>query len=242
MLSNMKLPIYKLLLGACIAIAFTACVKKDNYDGPNASLEGDLLVAGTKNKFLTSTGNMQVRLEQINWSDNPSPQDIPGKIDGTYKNSKLFKGHYRVTPIGGAFWPVLPVEIDINSGTKQDFELTPYLEINNFTYQLDGTTLTLDFDLAAPVGNGLPTIIEFQPYVNTTPMVGPGASVFDFSDLRKESVNLQWESMTPADKSRELTVENLLPGRTYFVRVGVRYNDSYKSSNLSEIIEITVPK
>lgn len=237
----MKLPVNKFLLGLCLAVAFSSCIKKDNYDGPNASLEGNLYVAGTKNNFQTATGNIQVRLEQLSWSDNPSPQDIPSKMDGTYKNSKLFRGHYRVTPIGGAFWPMLPVEIDINQGTKQDFELTPYCVINNFTHTLDGTTLTLTFDLSAPIETGMPAIIEFQPYVNTTKMVGPGASIFDYSDLNKQTVNLQWASMTPADKSREIVIENLLPGRTFFVRVGVRFNDSYKSSNLSDIIEITVP-
>lgn len=229
-----------MLVGLCI-VAFSSCIKKDNYDAPNASLEGNLFVAGTKDHFVTATGNIQVRLEQLSWSETPSPQNIPSKMDGTYKNSKLFKGHYRVTPMGGAFWPVLPIEIDINGETKQDFELIPYAVISNFTHELTGTSLKLNFDISAPVETGLPTIIEFQPYVNSTKMVGPGASIFDFSDAFKEAVNLEWQNMTPADKSREITVEGLIPGRTYFVRVGVRFNDSYKSSNLSEIVEVQVP-
>lgn len=233
--------IHAILLGIYV-VALASCVKKDSYSGPNASLEGNLLVAGTKTNFQTATGNVQVRLEQLSWSETPAAQDIPSKIDGTYKNSKLFKGHYRVTPFGGAFWPVLPIEIDIDNGSRQDFELTPYLFITNFTHALDGKNLTLNFNLSAPIETGLPTIIEFQPYINTTKMVGPGASIYDYSDIFKQTVSLEWLAMTPADKTREIVVENLLPGRTYYVRVGVRFNDSYKSSNLSEIIEVTVPK
>ncbi|WEK36049.1 MAG: DUF3823 domain-containing protein [Candidatus Pseudobacter hemicellulosilyticus] len=231
-------------LGLWIVTAlFSSCIKKDNYDGPNASLEGNLLVAGTKDRIQTASGNIQVRLEQLSWSETPSPQTIPGKMDGSYKNSKLFKGHYRVTPIGGAFWPMLPVEIDIDANTQQDFELIPYVFINNLQHELEGSTLTLNFDISAPVEVGMPPIIEVQPYVNTTKMVGPGASIYDFSDAFKDVLPtpMDYANMTPADKSRELKVEGLLPGRTYFVRVGVRFNDSYKSSNLSEIIEIQTP-
>lgn len=223
-----------------MVMGLTSCLKKDNLDGPNASLEGNFYVAGTKDHFQTATGSIQVKIEQLSWSETPSPQEIPSKIDGTYKNSKLFKGHYRVTPYGGAFWPVLPAEIDIDGGTKQDFELTPYVVINNFTTQLDSTVLKLSFDISAPVEAGLPTITEIQPYLNTTSIVGPGASIFEFSDLKKETVNKEWSAMTPADKHREITIEDLIPGRIFYVRVGVRFNDSYKSSNLSNIIQIKV--
>jgi len=48
--------------------------------------------------------------------------------------------------------------------------------------------------------------------------------------------------MTAADKSMTLTVPNLIPGRTFFVRVGVRLSDSYNSSNFSNIIQVDVPK
>jgi hypothetical protein len=47
--------------------------------------------------------------------------------------------------------------------------------------------------------------------------------------------------MTDADKSVTIDIPDMLPGRKFFVRVGVRLNDSFKSSNFSEIIEIDVP-
>ena len=162
-------------------------------------------------------------------------------MDGTFKNSKLFKGHYRVSIKGGAFWAVPPVELDIDKGTTYDFSLTPYLYITNFTHKLDSTTLTLRFNMQAPIA-GMPSITEIQPYVNTTEMVGPGASIRDFSEVYIIAVNKEWADMSPADRSPEFVIPNLIRGRTFYVRVGVRFNNDDKSSNLSEIIKIDVPK
>jgi len=106
---------------------------------------------------------------------------------------------------------------------------------------LDSTTLTLRFNMQAPIA-GMPAITEIQPYVNTTSMVGPGASIRDYSDVLKVAVNKEWADMSPADKSPEFVIPNLVKGRTFFVRVGVRYDNDDKSSNLSEIIKIEVPK
>jgi hypothetical protein len=237
----MKLQLSTILLGAGMLIAGVSCVKKDNYDAPEASFEGNLVDQASKNNIQTATGNVTIRLEQLSWSATPAPQDIPVKMDGTFKNSKLFKGHYRVSIKGGAFWAMPPVELDIDKGTKYDFSLTPYLYITNFTHKLDSTTLTLRFNMQAPIA-GMPSITEIQPYVNTTEMVGPGASIRDFSEVYKITVEKEWADMSPADRSPEFVIPNLIRGRTFFVRVGVRFNNDDKSSNLSEIIKIEVPK
>jgi hypothetical protein len=236
----MKPQLCTLLLGAGMLIAGVSCVKKDNYDAPEASFEGNLVDQSSKNNIQTATGNVTIRLEQLNWSATPAPQDIPVKMDGTFKNSKLFKGHYRVSIKGGAFWAVPPVELDIDKGTKYDFSLTPYLYITSFTHKLDSTTLTLRFNMQAPIA-GMPSITEIQPYVNTTEMVGPGASIRDYSEVYKITVEKEWADMSPADRSPEFVIPNLIRGRTFFVRVGVRFNNDDKSSNLSEIIKIVVP-
>lgn len=237
----MKKMISRIMLGVSL-LASSACTKIDNYKEPDASFEGRLIDATTKENFQSSPGSIQVKLEQISWSDTPSPQEIPSKIDGTFKDTKLFKGKYRITPKGGAFWPVYePVELDINKGTKRDFELTPYIVIKNFTAVLTGKNLKLKFNLEAPIGAGMPQILDLQPYVNTTKIVGGGASIREYSEALKVTLNKNWTDMTNADKAIELTVPDLLAGRTFYVRVGVRLSDSFKSSNFSDIIEIKVP-
>lgn len=238
----MKKLISKVLLGMTI-LASAACTKIDNYPGPDASFQGRLIDKVTGANFLTSQNSAQVRLEQISWSSTPTPQEIPCKNDGTFQDTKLFKGTYRIIPKGGAFWPIYDsVKMDIKQGSSHDFELTPYLELKNLTHTLSGTTLTLTFDIEAPIGAGLPTIIDAQPYVNTTKLVGAGASIRDYSETCAVTINKDWVNMTTVDKTITLTIPNLIPGRTFFVRTGVRLNDSFKSSNFSSIIQIDVPK
>src|SRR5258708_7831104 len=83
------------------------CSKSDNYPGPNAGFQGKLIDAtDAKNNFLTETGSVQIKLEELSWSETPTPQYIPSKNDGTFEDTRLFSGHYRVTPVNGAFWPV----------------------------------------------------------------------------------------------------------------------------------------
>jgi hypothetical protein len=226
-------------------MAGASCIKKDNYPGPNASLQGNLFLDGSSSKdnVQTCTGNFSIRLEQLDWSSTPTPQDIPVKYDGTYQNTKLFSGHYRVSIKGGAFWPVAPQEIDIRQGTKLDFQLTPYLLLSNFTADMvDSTTLSVHFDMQAPIDGGIPAVVEMQPFVNTTRIVGPGASIFDFSDANKKSINKEWSAMTASDKSPTIVIPNLVKGRTFFVRVGVRFNNDDKSYNLTEVLKVNVPK
>ncbi|HEY8969266.1 MAG TPA: DUF3823 domain-containing protein, partial [Puia sp.] len=131
----MKISISTIVLGMSMLIAGSSCIKKDNYPGPNASLQGNIFQDGSSSKDLvqTCTGNFSIRLEQLDWSSTPTPQDIPVKYDGTYENSELFAGHYRVSIKGGAFWPVAPQEMDIRMGSKLDFQLTPYLVLSGFT-------------------------------------------------------------------------------------------------------------
>lgn len=233
----MKKLISRILMGVAI-LASAACTKIDNYPGPNASFQGNLISTAGGN-LPTSGGSTQIWMQQIGWT---APQTIPSKFDGTFEDTQLFSGGYKVLPVGGAFWPVYDtVTVNLAKGTTHNFTVTPYLVIKNFTATLSGTTLTLTYDIDAPVVAGLPTIKDTQPYVNTTSLVGTGASIQVFSDANAVTINKDFIDMTAADKSRTLTVPNLIPGRTFFVRVGVRLSDSYNSSNFSNIIQVDVP-
>jgi hypothetical protein len=234
----MKKLISRILVGVAI-LASSACTKTDNYNGPNASFQGNI-VSSEGGNLPTSGGSTTIKLQQIGWT---TPQTIPSKFDGTFEDTKLFKSGYKVVPTGGAFWPVYDtVTVNIDKGTKHDFVVTPYIVIKNFTSTLTGTTLTLKFNIEAPVAAGLPTIKDAQPYVNTTKLVGTGASIRDFSDLNAKVINKEFTDLSAADKAMTLTVPNLIPGRTFFVRVGVRLSDSFNSSNFSEIVQVDVPK
>src|ERR1700739_1388142 len=178
----MKLKIINSFLAGAFLLMLSSCLKPDNYAGPDASLQGNVFDQNSDSTVETCSGNFSIRLEQLSWSSNPTPQDIPIKTDGTYENTELFSGHYRVSIYGAAaFWPVDSVEMDIHEGSKYDFHLTPYLYLRNFTAQMADTTLNVTFNLEAPI-DGIPDIAEIQVYTNTTQIVGPGASILALSD------------------------------------------------------------
>lgn len=248
----MKKQLSRLLLLGIGVLAISACTKTDNYEGPNASFEGRLIDVTSGENLQTSQGSTQIRLEQISWSATPSPQTIPSKFDGTFKDTKLFKGKYRIIPTNGAFWPIYDtVTVDINSGTKRDFEVTPYVKITNFTTELDGTTLRMHFTIEPPIVAGLPNIRTIQPFINTTNMVGAGASIRDYSDIERLNVNKAFAELPdfPLDpgavdvaaKTMTLEVPNMKAGRIFHVRVGVQLNDSFTSWNFSNVLEVNVP-
>ena len=229
------------MLAAVAILLLPGCVKKDNYEGPNASLSGNVFEKASKELVQTCTGNFSIRLEQLSWADKPAPQDIPIKYDGTYRNAKLFSGHYRISIHGGAFWPEEPIEQDLGQGSFLDFELTPYLLLKDFNAEMvDSTTLKLSFSLEAPKP-GIPMITEIQPYVNTTAIVGPGASIQDYSNKLVQKIGKEWVDFTAEDKKRELIIPGLVQGRTFYVRAGVRFSNDDNSSNLSPVLKIDVP-
>jgi len=222
------------------AVTISSCSKEDNYDGPDAAFSGRLLDNDSKENFLTETGGIQIKLEELSWSATPTPQYIPSKPDGTFEDTKLFSGHYRVTPVNGAFWPVEGVELDINGTTNHDFALVPYLRIRELEQQLEGTTLIMRFKLSAPVEANLPKILDIKPFVNISEYVGAGATISQYTDPNKIDVNASWSDEI-GNKTYEIRVPNLKTARTFYARVGVRVDDSYKQFNYSQIIEVKVP-
>ncbi|MDG3581052.1 DUF3823 domain-containing protein [Galbibacter pacificus] len=235
---NIKIKSWILLV---ISLCLFACSEVDNYNGPDSSFEGRIIDETTGEIFVTETGGIQIQLEELSWSETPSPQHIPIKEDGTFEDSQLFSGHYLVMPINGPFWPLNQgIELDINGSTSHDFEVLPYLKIENLEYSLEGNTLVLNFNLKAPISEGLPNVLDIKPFVNITNYVGNGATISQYSDPNKIDINAAWDSEM-ASTTYELRVSDLKAGRKFYARVGARVDDSFKKYNYSQIVEVDVP-
>ena len=65
-----------LLMALAGMFFLSACSKTDNYEGPNASMSGQVTDQITKEPFLTGQGEFSIRLLETSWSDNPAPQDL----------------------------------------------------------------------------------------------------------------------------------------------------------------------
>src|SRR5882724_535451 len=236
----------KLLIKGIISAGFLffvfSCTKKDNFAGPDSGFQGNIIDSVTGKNLVTETGGVQIELKQLSWSTNPSPYDIPSKPDGSFEDTRIFSGHYSVIPIKGAFWPVDSILKDIKGSTSQNFTVVPYLEITNVTHTLNADSLVMTFQLQAPRTSGLPQILDASEFVNNTNFVGGSAFIQSFfnQSSSKVVINSNWSPTIGATIYRTV-VHNLQPGWTYYARIGVRLNDSYKKYDLSDIVQIAIP-
>lgn len=232
----------------CLTISCAKLLRVDNYAGPNAAFEGNVIDSVTGQNINTETGGFQIQMEQISYSANPDPYYIPAKPDGTFEDTRIFSGTYRITPTQGAFWPVDTTDVKIKGVTAMNFTVVPYIEIKNFTHRLSGDTLIMDFQIDAPRKNGLPAIIDAWPFVNNTNFVGSGSFISQYTNANKGDpnkntidINSTWND-TIASTTYELRVPGLLSGRTFYARVGIRVNDSYKKFDYSDVIKVDITK
>lgn len=238
--------IIKGIMTASVLLAGYACSKVDNYSAPNAAFEGNIIDSVTGKNLLIETGGGEIELLQTSYNNNPDPYYIPAKQDGSFEDTRIFSGSYSVIPTQGAFWPIADTfKTQIGGATTHNFTVVPYLEITNFTDTANADSLVMTCQLVAPYTNNLPEVLEIWPFVNSTPFVGSGSSISNYtiSDNTNPSYNLaainsNWNATIAATTYR-LVVHGLLPGRTYYARLGVRVNDSYKKYDFSPIISFT---
>lgn len=128
-----------------IAMLATSCslFELDNYDAPEETLVGQVVTAGTGEPVLTDQGSegIRVRLTELSWGENVTPNpDIFCMPDGSFQNTKLFKGTYNVR-VDGPFIPLLREDdrgvpladetqtLDIGGTTEVVFEVQPFLKV-----------------------------------------------------------------------------------------------------------------
>ena len=123
---------------------FSSCdlFKLDNYDEPAETLKGEVVDAATGERVLTDQGSegIRVRLTEVSWEGNVTNNpDFNCMPDGTFQNTKLFKGTYNIR-IDGPFIPLLRENesgvladetktMEIKGVTNVKFEVQPFLKV-----------------------------------------------------------------------------------------------------------------
>ena len=100
--------------------------------------------------------------------------------DGSYSNSKLFAGTYRMIPLEGAFYPydVEGETVELKNGkmTERNFTVTPYLEVEWVTepYLTSDNFLkcAVKFKRIAKEGIAMPDVNNIQLYISHTQYCG----------------------------------------------------------------------
>ncbi len=128
------------MIAACLAV-FSSC-SVDNYDEPDASLFGGIYDAETQELVPTESPN-GARV-QIYQGDSKQPTNFWCKPDGSFENTRVFAGKYRIT-VQGPFVvsSVSEQQIDIPASNVK-IVVEPYLRITAEA-ALNGSTLDVDY-------------------------------------------------------------------------------------------------
>ncbi|RYD92674.1 MAG: DUF3823 domain-containing protein, partial [Sphingobacteriales bacterium] len=98
---TMKKLIYAGLFLAMFAAV--SCSKKyDNYPEPEETINGSVTDSETGAGIQTEAGGngTRVRMDELSYSDSPTPYYFYSMQDGKFNNTKIFKGRYRVSVEG----------------------------------------------------------------------------------------------------------------------------------------------
>lgn len=134
------------ITGMCAALLMLSSCSMfeiDNYDEPEETIQGRVIDVKTGNPVLTDQGSegIRVRLTELSWGDNVEHNpDFFCRPDGTFQNTKIFKGNYNIR-IDGPFIPLVretpdgtvladeTITTDIKGTTKVEFKVQPFLNV-----------------------------------------------------------------------------------------------------------------
>ncbi len=241
----MKQIIYIISIVA-LSLSLFAC-DTDNYEAPNATVSGRILDQnGNLLQTEQGSGNMRIKMEELSWANgNPDIAIIPTYLnlhqDGTYTNTKIFSGQYRMTPIEGPFYPynIEGETVDIKGSATKDFTVIPYLEVSWVTTPTvtadNKITCSIKFKRNEKAGVAKPDLSNAKLFISTTQYVG--------NNNKDDQMNGGTVTVTNSQEGQTLTfTSNVLKyaGTTYYVRAGVCCNDSYKKYNYTGIVQLAV--
>jgi hypothetical protein len=226
--------------------------KLDNKDEPEETLWGEVVDVATGERVLTDQGSegIRVRLTELSYGDNVEHNpDFYCMPDGTFQNTKLFKGTYNIR-IDGPFIPLIREDdrgvpladetqtVDISGVTKVKFEVQPFLKIEwvgkptvsngKVTAQVRVTRGVSESEFQSkiePMGNysaSFLNVTDIQLFVSYSSSVGYRSRDERWSN-KIEYSGSEFNSLL----GQTVTIQSIgtIPeGRTVFVRAAARIN------------------
>jgi hypothetical protein len=194
------------------------------------------------------SSNMRIQMDELSWAKGDTsvaviPTYLNVKIDGTYTNTKIFSGQYRMTPIEGAFYPYDAGgdTINIRGSMVKDFVVVPYLDVN----WVDEPYITADSCVEASIsfvrnakdGEFMPDLLNARLCISSNKYVGNNNYYSDIISGAVTVTNAQENTTIVLKTSKKVKYYNT----DVYVRVGVCCNDTYKKYNYTTIIKVHVP-
>lgn len=221
-----------LLIG--IIAVFFSCNKIDNYEKPNGDIYGKLTDIMSNESLQTEQPNgFSIKLFEKGSNIN-APIITQGKPDGTFENALIFQNEYKVIPCEGAFFPLDTAIAKVGARTEVNFDVTPFLAVTNVTVSPGTGNVTASYTIARnKVGDKIferKTLVSLIPTVNNV--------TFNFKN--ETSLSLIADDVILATSYTDV-LSGLTSGKTYYVRICARTNNTFKRYNYSKVFKVTIP-
>ena len=204
---------------ALVSVSMVSCdlFRLDNFDAPDGSLTGRIIDAETKENVQSDIieGTMLRFIEH--GYDNPQPQYMRVKCDGTYANLLMFQGEYEIVPDARNFMPVDPVTIQVGKNTVYDFEVIPYIRILDPSVAKAGHDVTATFRVQS---NTTDAVKKVGLYVSDQPIVG--------EPMRKCCIEANVNTVMDSESTMKLVMNmarftaDLKENHDYWFRIGAQ--------------------
>lgn len=237
---------------AIAVVATVSCKKLDNYPEPNATLTGRVVDVTNKNTLIQTEiggGGTRIKLEEISWSDNPTPFYFNSMQDGNFNNTKLFPGTNKIS-VEGPFVPLVQYDgsgnitvdkrqtVELKAGvTEIQFEVEPLLRVqwmSDPVWNAD-STITVQVKVSRGTGNTAfqSDVSDVFLYLNTVPTIGNNNYDNRYSKQTSYSGSA---GNAILDQTLTLKTSGKLPGkRKYWLRVGARTTYGLKQYNYTDV-------
>ncbi|RVU01021.1 DUF3823 domain-containing protein [Mucilaginibacter limnophilus] len=221
-------------------VVLGSCNKVDDYAEPEETLTGKIIDVETGEPLYTEQPDgTRIKLLQTDWNDNPLPQYFWVKPDGTFRNTKIFKGKYEVTPVDGPFVPLTePQTIDLAGEKDLTFKVLPFLRVKLGDVSVNGTTVIVNYTIARPAGAGTFKITDAKVFVSTTSQ----ATNASFDNKLTQTNNLQGTADDEILGTNYTASITLPEKRSFYIRVGARSEDNVsRRYNYTEAVKVDIP-
>ncbi|MDR1331063.1 MAG: DUF3823 domain-containing protein [Tannerella sp.] len=157
-------------------VLFSGCLNGlDNYDAPDGGISGTVLDAETGQPVPLpvqgSTGVIINLFEQN--TDATQSVDFYAKYDGTYENTRVFNGDYRIV-VNGPFVAPCEEAVNVKGQTVCDLKAMPYARIEATASVSAGGGVTVRYSVHTT--NPSYKVTEVYGYWNFAPGVDNGAA------------------------------------------------------------------